>query len=56
MFIDFTVKQFFCVSHALAIMISFYNNDFSSICKEVGESYGASEDDIKNAVEFVKGL
>ena len=49
MFIDFTVKQFFCVSHALAIMISFYNNDFSSICKEVGESYGASEDDIKNA-------
>lgn len=49
MFIDFTVKQFFCVSHALAIMIRFYNNDFSSICKEVGESYGASADDIKNA-------
>jgi hypothetical protein len=49
MFIDFTVKQFFCVSHALAIMIQFYNNDFSSICKEVGESYGARADDIKNA-------
>lgn len=56
MFIDFTVKQFFCVSHALAIMISFYNNDFSSICKEVGESYGASEDDIKNACTILTAI
>lgn len=56
MFIDFTVKQFFCVSHALAIMISFYNNDFSSICKEVGESYGASEDDIKNACAILAAI
>ena len=56
MFIDFTVKQFFCVSHALAIMISFYNNDFSSICKEVGESYGASEDDIKNACAILTAI
>lgn len=56
MFIDFTVKQFFCVSHALAIMISFYNNDFSSICKEVGESYGASENDIKNACAILTAI
>lgn len=56
MFIDFTVKQFFCVSHALAIMISFYNNDFSSICKEVGESYGASDDDIKNACAILTDI
>ena len=56
MFIDFTVKQFFCVSHALTIMISFYNNDFSSICKEVGESYGASEDDIKNACAILTAI
>lgn len=56
MFIDFTVKQFFCVSHALAIMISFYNNDFSSICKEVGESYGASEDNIKNACAILTAI
>lgn len=56
MFIDFTVKQFFCVSHALAIMISFYNNDFSSICKEVGESYGASDDDIKNACAILTAI
>lgn len=56
MFIDFTVKQFFCVSHTLAIMISFYNNDFSSICKEVGESYGASEDDIKNACAILTAI
>lgn len=56
MFIDFTVKQFFCVSHALGIMISFYNNDFSSICKEVGESYGASEDDIKNACAILTAI
>ena len=56
MFIDFTVKQFFCISHALAIMISFYNNDFSSICKEVGESYGASADDIKNACAILTAI
>ncbi len=56
MLIDFTVKQFFCVSHALAIMISFYNNDFSSICKEVGESYGASADDIKNACAILTAI
>lgn len=37
-------------------MISFYNNDFSSICKEVGESYGASEDDIKNACAILTAI
>lgn len=43
MYIEFTGKQYFFILHALAVMITFYNNDFSSICKEVGETYGASE-------------
>lgn len=49
MYIDFTSKQYFFILHALAIMITFYNNDFSSICKEVGETYGVSEADIVSA-------
>jgi hypothetical protein len=49
MYIDFTSKQYFFILHALAVMITFYNNDFSSICKEVGEAYGASEEDIASA-------
>ena len=46
MYIDFTSKQYFFILHALAVMITFYSNDFSSICKEVGEAYGASEADL----------
>lgn len=42
MYIDFTSKQYSFILHALTIMITFYNNDFSSICKEVGEAYGVS--------------
>ena len=38
MYIDFTSKQYSFILHALAIMITFYSNDFSSICKEVGEA------------------
>ena len=49
MYIDFTSKQYLFILHALAIMITFYSNDFSSICKEVGEAYGASEADIASA-------
>lgn len=49
MYIDFTSKQYFFILHALAVMITFYNNDFSSICKEVGEAYGESEEDIASA-------
>lgn len=49
MYIDFTSKQYFFILHALAVMITFYSNDFSSICKEVGEAYGASEADIASA-------
>lgn len=49
MYIDFTSKQYFFILHALAVMITFYNNDFSSICKEVGEAYGTSEADIASA-------
>ena len=49
MCIDFTSKQYFFILHALAVMITFYSNDFSSICKEVGEAYGASEADIASA-------
>ena len=49
MYIDFTSKQYFFILHALAVMITFYSNDFSSICKEVGEAYGTSEADIASA-------
>lgn len=49
MYIDFTSKQYSFILHALTIMITFYSNDFSSICKEVGEAYGASEADIASA-------
>lgn len=38
MYIDFTSKQYFFILHALAVMITFYSNDFSSICNYwVGE-------------------
>lgn len=49
MYIDFTSKQYSFILHALAIMITFYSNDFSSICKEVGEAYGVSEVNIASA-------
>ena len=42
-------KQYFFILHALAVMITFYNNDFSSICKEVGKAYSVSEADIASA-------
>lgn len=49
MYIDFASEQYSFILHALTIMITFYSNDFSSICKEVGEAYGASEEDIASA-------
>lgn len=33
--IDFTSKQYFFILHALAVMITFYNNDFSSIYRKL---------------------
>lgn len=49
MYIDFASEHYSFILHALTIMITFYSNDFSSICKEVGEAYGASEADIASA-------
>ena len=49
MYIDFTNKQYCLILHILAIMKPFYNNDFHSICKEVGEAYGVDEDSIMKA-------
>jgi hypothetical protein len=56
MYIDFTSKQYFFILHALAVMITFYNNDFSSICKEVGEAYGASEENIASACAMLTAV
>lgn len=56
MYIDFTSKQYSFILHALAVMITFYSNDFSSICKEVGEAYGASEADIASACAALTAL
>lgn len=49
MFIQFTEKQYKLFIHILQIMQVFYGNDFSSICKEVGETYGARKSDIEKA-------
>lgn len=50
MYIDFTNKQYCLILHILAVMKSFYNNDFHSICKEAGEAYGVDEDSIMKVV------
>ena len=56
MYIEFTGKQYFFILHALAVMITFYNNDFSSICKEVGETYGESEENIASACAMLTAV
>lgn len=56
MYIEFTGKQYFFILHALAVMITFYNNVFSSICKEVGETYGASEENIASACAMLTAV
>lgn len=49
MFIQFTEKQYKLFVRIMQVMQVFYGNDFSSICKEVGETYGAKKADIENA-------
>ena len=49
MFIQFTEKQYKLFVRIMQVMQVFYDNDFSSICKEVGETYGAKKADIENA-------
>lgn len=49
MFIQFTEKQYKLFVRIMQVMQVFYGNDFSSICKEVGEAYGAKKADIENA-------
>lgn len=39
MFIQFTEKQYKLFVRIMQVMQVFYGNDFSSICKEVGEAY-----------------
>lgn len=56
MYIDFTSKQYSFILHTLTIMITFYSNDFSSICKEVGEAYGASEENIASACAMLTAV
>lgn len=49
MTIQLTDKHYNLLMRILEIMAQFYGNDFASICKEVGETYGASEDAIREA-------
>ena len=49
MFIQFTEKQYKLFVHIMQVMQVFYGNDFSSICKEVGKTYGAKQRDIEKA-------
>lgn len=49
MTIQLTDKHYDLLIRVLEIMAPFYGNDFAPICKEVGETYGASEDAIREA-------
>lgn len=49
MTIQLTDKHYNLLMRILEIMTSFYDNDLVSICKEVGETYGASEEAIQEA-------
>lgn len=49
MLVHLTDKQYSLITHILEVMKPFYNNDFSSICKEVGTIYNATEEDIEKA-------
>ena len=49
MTIQLTDKHYNLLMRILEIMTSFYDNDLASICKEVGETYGASEEAIQEA-------
>ena len=49
MIFEMTEKQYQLFLHIMQVMQTFYGNDFSSICKEVGDAYGVHDADIEKA-------
>ena len=49
MIFEMTEKQYRLLLRVMQVMQPFYGNDFSSICKEVGNAYGVSDADIEKA-------
>ena len=47
MIFEMTKKQYQLFLHVMQVMQTFYGNDFSSICKEVGDAYGVHDADIE---------
>lgn len=56
MTIQLTDKHYDLLIRVLEIMASFYGNDFASIYKEVGETYGAGEDAIQEACSVLTAV
>ena len=49
MIFEMTEKQYQLFLHVMQVMQTFYGNNFSSICKEVGDAYGVHDADIEKA-------
>lgn len=49
MIFEMTEKQYQLFLHVMQVMQTFYSNNFSSICKEVGDAYGVHDADIEKA-------
>lgn len=49
MIFEMTEKQYQLFLHVMQVMQTFYGNDFSSICKDVGDAYGVHDADIEKA-------
>lgn len=49
MIFEMTEKQYQLFLHVMQVMQTFYGNNFSSICKEVGDAYGVNDVDIEKA-------
>ena len=56
MTIQLTEKHYVLLIRILEIMAPFYGNNFASICKEVGETYDASEAEIQEACNILSAV
>lgn len=56
MTIQLTEKHYVLLIRILEIMAPFYGNNFASICKEVGETYDASEAEIQEACNILTAV
>ena len=52
MVVQFTIKHYDFLNHVFKVMKSFYNNNYTDICFEIGKTYGAPEEDIKRQSAF----